>query len=73
MDDELRAYLEAMETRLMIRINDNQEGLIERMRQFEMTMSALMDLNRNTNNLLTLIVGVNTDLVKRMTDLEKKS
>ncbi len=39
MDDATRAHLEAMEARLMTRLNDNQEQLLERMRINETAIS----------------------------------
>jgi hypothetical protein len=80
MDDATRALLEAMEARLMARMNDNQERLLERLRISEVGVSALTEVARGTNNLLasittmlSTIAGTQTDMARRLTDLEKKS
>jgi hypothetical protein len=76
----LEAGQTAMEARLMLRINDAQEKLIERMRLNEAAVSALTEVARGTNNtmsvlttLLSTIAGAHTDLSRRMTDIEKRS
>jgi hypothetical protein len=78
MDDATRAYLDAMEARLMIRMNDNQEALLERLRANETATSALTEVARATNNtlatitaLLSTIASAQSDLGQRVTDLEK--
>lgn len=79
MDDATRALLEAMEARLMARMNDNQERLLERLRTNEVGVTALTEVARGTNNLLASITSMlstiassQTDLARRVTDLEKK-
>ena len=86
MDDEMRAYLESMEARLMARMNDNQEKLLDRMRINETAtaalttaVAALTEVARGTNNALASIAAQSTtiasghaDLARRMTDLEKR-
>jgi hypothetical protein len=64
MDEELRGYLESMEARIMTRMNDNQERVLERLRSQEMLSSAHIELTRGVMALL-----VNLD--RRVTDLEK--
>jgi hypothetical protein len=80
MDDDTRAHLEAMEARLMTRMNDNQKKLLERMRINETAESALTEVARGTNNrlaaitaLLSTIASGQTDLGRRVTDLERKA
>ena len=80
MDDDTRVHLEAMEARLMIRMNDNQEKLLERMRISETAVSALTEVARGTNNtlaaitaLLSTIASAQTDLGRRVNDLERKA
>ena len=77
-DPTLAALLAAMEARLMARMNDYQEKLIERMRVTETSVSALTEVLHGTNNtlaaitaLLSTIASANTDLARRVTDLEK--
>jgi hypothetical protein len=67
-----------MEARLMIRMNDNQEALLERLRANETATSALTEVARATNNtlatitaLLSTIASAQSDLGQRVTDLEK--
>jgi hypothetical protein len=86
MDDETRAYLDAMEARLMAmeapllamearlmdRMNDNQERLLERMRTIEMSIGGLTEIARNTNTLLSVLTANVVDLGIRMTRLEGK-
>lgn len=86
MDNETRTYLEAMEARLMGRMNDSQEKLLERMRVNETALAALTasvtsltEVARGTNNTLGAIVALLTvtssgysDLARRVTDLEKR-
>jgi hypothetical protein len=69
-----------MEARLMTRMNDNQEKLLERMRINETAVSALTEVARGTNNtlaaitaLLSAIASGQADLARRVTDLEKKT
>jgi len=80
MDDDTRVHLEAMESRLMTRMNDNQEKLLERMRISETAVSALTEVARGTNNtlaaitaLLSTIASAQTDLGRRVNDLERKA
>jgi len=73
MDDDTRAHLEAMEARLMGRITNAQEVLIERMRVNELAIAGLTELARSGNTLMATIAGLMTDMAKRVTDLEKKS
>ena len=79
MDDETRAYLDAMEARLMGRMNDNQERALERMRGIEMSVStlsvsvnALTEIARNTNTLLSVLTSSVVDIAGRVTRLESK-
>ncbi|MGD0104586.1 MAG: hypothetical protein ABSC06_11170 [Rhodopila sp.] len=80
MDDDTRVHLEAMEARLMTGMNDNQEKLLERMRISETAVSALTEVARGTNNtlaaitaLLSTIASAQTDLGRRVNDLERKA
>jgi hypothetical protein len=57
---------------MMARINDNQGKLLERVRSVESNLNALTELGRSTNTLLIPMANVVSDLVKRVTDLEKK-
>jgi len=71
-DDELRALLEAMEGRLMSRITNAQEALIERLRATDATIAALTEVTRSTNTLVGTLAGLMVDVGRRVTDLEKK-
>jgi hypothetical protein len=69
MDEELRRYLEAMESRLMARMNDNQERVIERLANLE------RDFTNSKGFLIedALILGRRwADLEARITKLERK-
>jgi len=55
MDEDTKQYLDAMEARLMSRITGAQEAIT----------SALVDLERSVNTLMST-------LARRVTDLEKK-
>jgi uncharacterized protein YllA (UPF0747 family) len=70
--DSMEARLDSMETRLMTRINDNQETLLQRVRNVETNLNAVVEIERSTNTLLMTMANVVSDLVKRVTDLEKK-
>jgi hypothetical protein len=86
MDDATRAYLDAIEARLMARLNDNQEKLLERMRINETALAslansvgALTEVARGTNTtlatittLLTTLAANQSDQGRRLTDLEKR-
>ncbi|MBV9250788.1 MAG: hypothetical protein JO227_16250 [Acetobacteraceae bacterium] len=83
MDDDLEArltaHMDAIEGRLMARINDAQERLSERIGAVEKRIDGvdqqivgLTELARGTNILLSTITGMLTDFGRRITDLEKK-
>jgi hypothetical protein len=72
MDKEIRAYLDAMEARLMARMNDAQEAIIERVRSCETSIAALTEVARSGNTTMGLIAGMMGDVARRVTDLEKK-
>ncbi len=79
MEARLMARMNDTEARLMARMNDNHETLLERMRINETAVAALTEVARGTNTalasistLLTAIVGSQTDLGRRVTDLEKR-
>lgn len=72
MDDDTRAYLEAMEARLMGRLNDAQEAIIERMRACEASIAALTEVARSTNTTMSVLANLMGDVARRVTDLEKK-
>jgi hypothetical protein len=64
LDTELRAHLEAMEARLVARMNDAEEKLLDQLRVTEMataglaaTVSALAEVARRTQTMLATIVG----------------
>jgi hypothetical protein len=65
MDDD-------MEARLMARINDAQERILEPIRGFELQVAGLTEIAHTTNTLLATMAGMMTDLGRRLTDLEKK-
>jgi hypothetical protein len=78
-DDELKGLLEAMEGRLMSRITNAQEVLIERVRTVEAglngvaaSVAALTEVAHSTNTLIGTLAGLMTDVGRRVTDLEKK-
>lgn len=71
MDDDIRAHLEAMEGRLMTRINDNQERLVERLDGIEkqlddvdLALTALTELAHETHTLLLGLSHCITNLEK---------
>jgi len=79
MDDATRQYLDAMEGRLMARITNAQEVLIERVRTVEATVAgvaasvaALTEIARSTNTLIGTLAALMTDVGRRVTDLEKR-
>ena len=59
MDDETRAYLDAMRSEVMTRMNDNQEKLLERHRA---TAAALMGLATSVTVLTAVAHSTNTEL-----------
>ena len=73
MDEETRVYLEAMEARLLGRMNDNQERVLERMRGLDTSVAALTELARSANTLMAAIANSLTDIAGRVTRLESKS
>ena len=73
MDDETRAFLEAMEARLMGRLNNAQEAIIERVRACESAIAALTEVARSGNTTMAVIANLLTDVARRVTDLEKKA
>jgi hypothetical protein len=75
MDDATRAYLEAMEARLMARINDNQEMFIDRMRLNDTTVagltravSELTDIARGTSNTLASMTELLATIARGQAD-----
>ena len=72
MDDETRTHLEAMEARLMGRLNNAQEAIIERVRACEASIAALTEVARSGNTTMSLIATLVGDVARRVTDLEKK-
>jgi hypothetical protein len=79
MDEATKAHLDAMEARLMGRLNGLEERMIERFRAVDLTLAAhtgLMhshtEMTRSTNMLLEMLVNNNRDHGKRITDLENK-
>lgn len=72
MDDETRRYLDAMEARLMGRLTNAQEAIIERARASETTIAALTEIARSINTTLDVVANLLGDVVRRVTDLEKK-
>jgi uncharacterized protein (DUF1778 family) len=69
MDEELRGYLEAMEARLMARLNNSEERILNRL--------ATMEDASNTKGFLLNDAAIYTrrwlDLEARTTKLEDKS
>jgi hypothetical protein len=72
MEEEMRAYLDSMESRLMTRLKDSQERLLERLRGLETSITVLTEMARSTNVMLSTITALLSDLGRRITDLEKK-
>jgi hypothetical protein len=79
MDKEIRAHLDAIEARLMARMNDAQEVIIERVRSCETSIRAcetaihaLTEVARSGNTTMSMIAGMMVDVGRRVTDLEKK-
>jgi hypothetical protein len=70
MDEELRGYLEAMEARLMARLNNSEERILNRLATMEADAS-------NTKGFLLNDAAIYTrrwlDLEARITKLEDKS
>jgi hypothetical protein len=58
---------EAMEARLMARLNALQENMIERFRAVDITLAAHTELTRSTNTLLQMLVNNSIDHGKRIT------
>ena len=73
MDDDTRKHLEAMEGRLMGRLNNAQEAIIERVRACETSIAALTEVARSGNTTMSLIANLMSDVARRVTDLEKKA
>lgn len=71
MDDDTRLHLEAMEGRLMARLNGAQEAIIERLRACETSIATLTEVARSTNTTMALIATMLGDVARRVTDLEK--
>ena len=65
MDEELKAHLEAMEGRLMQRINTNHGIMLERFRSVE---ARLGSLETNTQSIVMLLRSFD----QRITGLEEK-
>jgi hypothetical protein len=57
MDDETKAHLDAMEARLMGRINTLQEQMLDRFRGVDATLAAHTELMRSTNMLLNMLIA----------------
>lgn len=72
MNDATRAYLDAMEGRLMARMNDAQETIIERVRACETSIAALTEVARAGNTTMSVIANLMGDMANRVTALEKK-
>ena len=72
MDDETRDCLAAMEARLMDRLNNAQEAIIERLRSCETSIAALAEVARSGNTTMGLVASMLSDMGRRVTDLEKK-
>ena len=62
MDDDTRAYLKAMEARLMARLNNNREQLLERLRLGETAVAGLVEVVRGTNTTLASITALLTTI-----------
>ena len=69
MDPDLKAYLDAMEARLMARMNDNQEKLLERLRAADAAIAALTEVARGTNDTLASVTALLTVVEGRQADL----
>lgn len=65
MDDETRNHLEAMEDRLMGRLDNAQETIIERVRACENSISALAEVARAGNTTMNLIASLIGDVARR--------
>lgn len=64
--------IEAMEPRLLGRINNAQEAVIDRVRTCETSIAVLVELVRSGNTTMGMIANLLSDLARRVTDLEKK-
>src|ERR1700749_2672151 len=62
----LDAEAAAAESRLMARMNDNQERLIERLRSNEVNLLGLTEIARSTNTMIGTIAGIAVDLGRRI-------
>lgn len=71
--DASTVHINALEARLMGRINDGNERVIERMRVLELSIASLVELNRSTGTMLGMIASAVSDLAGRMTRIEGKS
>ncbi len=72
MDETTKAALEAMEARLMGRINANHEQMLERFRAVDITLTAMNNTLGTMTALLNMLIVSLGDHAKRITDLEQK-
>lgn len=79
MDEETKGHLDAMEARMMGRINTNHEQLLDRFRGVDATLAVTTEAIRAVNGtlssltvLMNMLVTSHGDHGRRITDLEKK-
>jgi hypothetical protein len=58
MDEELKRHLEAMESRLMGRINGNQEAMLDRFNRIEGSLRDLRSEHSVTRDMVIALPGV---------------
>ena len=77
MDEELKQHLEAMEARLMGRINGNQESLLTAMRELRADLRNLRSEHDTTHELVsalpaTVLKAIQQPLLRRITATEER-
>jgi len=58
MDDDMRTYLDAMENRLVIRLQEVQDAIVERLRACEASIATLTDAVRSGNATMDMIASL---------------
>lgn len=77
MDEELKQHLEAMENRLMDRINGNHESLLTAIRDIRADVRNLRSEHETTSELVsalpaTILKAIQQPLLRRITDVEAR-
>ena len=77
MDDELKQHLEAMESRLMGRINGNHESLLTTLRELRVDLRNLRSEHSVTRDMVmalpaTVLGAIERPLLNRITNAEER-